>query len=122
MLQLIANATEFIGTIEKPPGVEAFDSNSGGEIGLLLFISNLIRVGTIIAGIWVLFNIIIAGWLYISGAGESNQHQKVRDVITNSVLGIIVIVASYTIAALIGLLFFGDAQYFLNPTIPTPTG
>jgi len=122
MLHLIAAASDIIGTVKKPPGVEAFDLAAGGgdNIGLLIFISNLIRIGTIIAGIWVLFNVVTAGWTYITGAGDSNQTQKVNDILTNSVLGLIVIVAAYTIAALIGLLFFGDAQFFLNPTIPTP--
>jgi hypothetical protein len=129
MLQLIAQATDdpasIIGSIEKPPGVAAFDNATGAGadgIGLLIFISNLIRIGTIIAGIWVMFNIVLAGWMYISGSGDSGQHAKVRDSITNSVLGLIVIVSAYTIAGLIGLLFFGDAAYFLNPTIPTPAG
>lgn len=124
MLQLIAQASDIIGTIEKPPGVAAFDAatNDPDGIGLLIFISNLIRVGTILAGIWVLFNIVLAGWMYISGSGDSGQHAKVRDSITNSVIGLIVIVSAYTIAALIGLLFFGEANYFLNPTLPTPNG
>lgn len=123
MLQLIAQApAEIVGTIEKPAGLAAFDLDAGGadSIGLLVFISNLLKIGTVIAGIWVLFNVVMAGWMYITSSGDSNVHGKVRDQITNSVLGLIVIVSSYTIAALIGLIFFGRADYFLNPTIPTP--
>jgi hypothetical protein len=63
----------------------------------------------------------MAGWMYITNSGDSNVHGKVRDQITNSVLGLIVIVLAYTITALLGLLLFGRADYFLNPTIPTPT-
>lgn len=121
MLQLIAQADIF-GTIQKPQGVAQFDASSGGEIGVLLFLSNLLRVGTVIAGIWVMFNIIFAGWMYITNNGDSGVHEKVRTSITNSVIGLIVIVLAYTISAGIGLLLFGDAGYFLNPTIPTPAG
>lgn len=124
MLQLIADAstTEFIGTIKKPQGLEAFDTAAGGgeNIGLLIFISNLVKVGTVIAGIWVMFNIIFAGWMYITSSGDSGVHGKVKDSITNSIIGLIVMVAAYTIVAMIGLLLFGRADYFLNPTIPTP--
>lgn len=125
MLQLIAQGPQdFVGVIEKPEGLAAFDTQAGGgeSIGLLIFISNLIKVGTVVAGIWVLFNIIFAGWMYITSSGDSAVHGKVKDQITNSIIGLIVIVAAYTIVALIGLLLFGRADYFLNPTIPTPAG
>ena len=125
MLQLIAQGPQdFVGAIKKPEGLAAFDAQAGGgeSIGLLIFISNLIKVGTVVAGIWVLFNIIFAGWMYITSSGDSAVHGKVKDQITNSIIGLIVIVAAYTIVALIGLLLFGRADYFLNPTIPTPAG
>lgn len=118
----LSAATDFVGTIEKPAGVAAFDADAGGgdSIGLLIFISNLIKVGTVVAGIWVMFNIIFAGWMYITSSGDSAVHGKVKDQITNSVIGLIVMIAAYTIIAMIGLLLFGRADYFLNPTIPTP--
>jgi hypothetical protein len=125
MLQLIAQApADFIGTIEKPEGLEAFDTAAGGgeNIGLLIFISNLVKVGTVVAGIWVMFNIIFAGWMYITGSGDSGVHGKVKDSITNSIIGLIVMVAAYTIMGMVGLLLFGRADYFLNPTLPTPGG
>lgn len=118
-----AAANNPFGTIEKPPGVENFSSGAGAapdEIGLLIFFSRMISLATIIAGLYVLFNFIMAGYLYINSSGDSSAHQKVKDNITNSVIGLIIIAMAYTLVAVLGLLFFGKADYFLNPTLPTP--
>jgi len=112
------------GTVNPPPGVAAFDAAAGGgeNIGLLLFASNLIRIVTVIAGIWVLFNFIMAGFTYINSSGDSGAHKKVMEQLSMSVIGLVLIVAAYTIAALVGLLVFGDASYILNPQICGPAG
>ncbi len=121
MLQLLAQSDIF-GEVTKPDGVAAFDAAAGGgdSIGLLLFISNMIKLATVIAGIWVLFNLIVAGYEYITGAGDSGKHKKVRDYFTMSVIGLVIIASAYTIIALLGLLIFGDAGYILDPTLQGP--
>src|SRR5579859_8143697 len=98
---LIADANDFLGKVAPPPGVDQFNSNSAGGIGIILFISNIIKLATIIAGIWVLFNFITAGYIYITSGGDSAANNKVKDQLTSSVLGLIVIVGAYTIIALI---------------------
>ncbi len=120
MLSLIAQADIF-GTITPPAGVVAYDTNSGGSIGLILFISNLIKIGAIVAGLYVLFNFITAGYDYIT-AGDGKAGSKVQEKLTNSIIGIVVIVSSYTVVALISFIFFGDPGYILNPQICGPTG
>lgn len=114
--------TSVFGEVSPPPGVDAFNAAVGGSdgIGIILFFSSLIRVATIAAGLWVLWNIIAAGYIYISESGQSAAHNKVKDQITMSVMGILLIVASYTIVALISLFFFGDATFILNPKITGP--
>lgn len=108
-----------IGNIEAPPGVDKMQAASGADIGLLYFISNLITIFTVIMGIWTLFNIVLAGYIYISSSGDSKAHESVRTQVTNSIIGLILIVMTYTIGGLIGLIFFGDPMFILNPKIPT---
>lgn len=116
-------SSSVFGEVSPPPGVDAFNSAVGGSdgIGIILFFSSLIRVATIVAGLWVLWNIISAGYIYITESGQSSAHNKVKDQITMSVMGLVLIVASYTIVALISLFFFGDATFILNPKISGPT-
>lgn len=115
--------TDIIGKVSPPPGVAAYNDQAGaGSIGILIFVSNLIRLGTVIAGIWVLFNFITAGYIYITSSGDSSAHKKVSDQLTNSVMGLVLIVVAYTIAGLLGLIIFGDPSYILNPSICGPEG
>jgi hypothetical protein len=113
--------TDPFGQLSPPPGVTGFNMASGGDIGLLSFISTLIKVGTVVAGLYVLFNVVTAGFDYIT-AGDNKAHQKVREKITTSLIGLVIIVASYTIMGVIGLILFGRPDYFLNPDICGPAG
>lgn len=116
---LIAQASNPFGNIEAPAGVRKYDAAAGG-IGLLLFVSNLIQIATVVAGLWVMFNFITAGFTYVTSNGDSAAHGKIASKLTQSIIGLVIIVAAYGVTALAGLLFFGDAMYFLNPQIPTP--
>jgi hypothetical protein len=106
---------DIFGTIEPPAGVEKYDAASGGKSGLILFLSNIIRIGTVVAGIWVMVNFILAGWTYITSSGDAKAHGEASNKMTYSLIGIAIIVGAYTLAAVIGLVIFGDAGYILNP-------
>lgn len=119
-----ADTVNPFGQVSPPPGVADFNAQVGGgpnDIGLFLFFNSLITIFTVVAGLWVLLNLLLAGYQYITGSGDSSTHQKVRDRITMSVIGLVIMVSAYTIVGIIGLLFFGDAAFFLNPTITGPT-
>ncbi len=111
-------AQSVFGPIEAPQGVSQLNDDAGG-IGLLLFISNMIKMLSIVAGIWVMFNFVIAGFTYITSAGDSGAYSKIGEKLSFSVTGLLLIVAAYTITGVISLLIFGDATYILNPDIPT---
>lgn len=110
------------GTIEPPAGVAEYQSQvdaSSGEIGLILFLSNVIRLVTVVAGIWTMFNFIFAGWIYLTSAGDSSAGEKVSQKMTNSMIGLAIVALAYTLAGLAGYLIFGDASYILNPELTT---
>lgn len=106
-----------IGGVEPPAAVGAINTESGGEIGAIFFASRLITFANIVAGILVMINFVMAGFTYITGAGNTATHQKVREKLTWSIVGVLVIVASYTLAAIIGLVFYGDPTFILTPTL-----
>lgn len=112
------SSSSVFGNIQAPKGVAEYDAKAGaGQIGLLLFISNIIRLGTIIAGIWVMINFILAGWDYVFSSGDPKAHTNATNKMINSLIGLIIIVSAYTIAGLIGAIFFGDASYIISPKI-----
>jgi hypothetical protein len=111
------NVDNVFGEIKAPQGVEQLNTESGG-IGILLFVSNMIRLATIVAGVWVLFNFIFAGFTYITSS-DSSSYSKIGEKLSMSVVGLLLIVASYTIIGIISLIIFGDPMFIINPEIPS---
>ncbi|HCC84187.1 MAG TPA: hypothetical protein DEP87_00670 [Candidatus Pacebacteria bacterium] len=115
----VSAQADIFGIIEKPAGVAAYDAQLGASngLGLMIFFSNGIRLITIVAGLWTFVNFILAGFTYITASGDSSATKKVYDKITMSVVGLAIIVASYTLAGMVSLLLFGDATFILQPAL-----
>jgi heme/copper-type cytochrome/quinol oxidase subunit 2 len=114
---------DVIGKVEAPNGVRQYNTLAGSgpeAIGIILFVSNMIKVATIVAGLIVFYNFLMAGFSYITADGDTNAMKKVQEEIKMSIIGIILIVTAYAITAVLSLAIFGDAQFILNPTIEGP--
>ncbi len=112
-----------VGNIQPPPGVEQQIADSGlapNEVALLFFVNKMLIAVTVVMGIWVLFNLVLAGVSYITSSGDAKAHTQVKDRLIMSVLGIILIVGAYTLTAVVSYVIFGDPNYALNPTITGP--
>lgn len=121
MRNLIAQANVF-GQIKPPAVVEDSYGVLGAGAGLTGFISRLIVVVTIAGGIWALFNVLLAGFSVITASDDSKKLGEMSSKITNTFIGLLVMVAAPLIAALIGLFFFGDAGFLLQPVIQGAPG
>lgn len=121
ILNLLA-ANSLWGPVAAPPGVDKFNAAVGaGNIGIVLFASNMIKLVTVIAGIWALFNLIMAGFKYITASNDVKAVETAWQSIYMSLIGLIIIVSSFTITAVISYVLFGDATFILNPKlIPAP--
>lgn len=115
MLSVFGNIKNPLGTTFQ--GAAGYSSVQGG-LGLL--ITNLIRLVTIGAGIWALANLIVAGLMYISSYGEAEKITIAWARIWHSLIGLLIIVSSLTITAIISKVFFGDYSTILNPVIYGP--
>jgi hypothetical protein len=109
-----------VGTIAAPPGVDKYNAAAqaqGADIAIVYFMSNMIKLFTVVAGIWVILNGILAGYYFVQSSGDAGTYEKARNQITQSAIGLAMIVLSYMFTGLVGLLFFGDAGIFLNPRL-----
>jgi hypothetical protein len=106
-----------IGPVIPPAALHTRFGGPGGSTGLIGFFSLLIRLIAIIAGIFAMVNFVIAGLTYITSMGNTQANINVRDRLLFSFVGLLIIVSAYTIAAIIGLIFFGDATYIINPQL-----
>ena len=109
--------SSIIGGVEAPDAVANINSLSGGNIGIIFFISRAINFANIVAGILVMINFVVAGFLYLTGAGSASNMSKINERMMWSVVGILMIIGSYTLAAIFGTVFYGDPTFIINPTI-----
>lgn len=108
-----------VGGVTPPQAILEWRFADGGysAIGVINFLSMLVRLVTIIGGIITMMNFVWAGFIYVISAGSSDANSKVKDKLTYSVIGLAIIVSAYTGAGLIGLIFFGDASFILSPKL-----
>lgn len=114
---LAQTAEEITGKLIAPPGVEQYIQKSSDDIALIFFLSNMIRVFTIVAGLFVVFNVILAAFFFLNSSGDASAYEKARIQVTQSIIGLLIIIMSYTLTGIVGLVFFGDASIFLDPKI-----
>ncbi len=109
--------TDIIGTVTNPLP-RAYQGVTSG--GLILFLTNILRLVFVAAGIFAFVNLIIAGYQYMSAGGDAKALEHAWSRIWQSLLGLILIVGSFALAALLGYVLFGDAGFILSPKIYGP--
>ncbi len=124
--KLIAATDPVFGGVTPPPGIDKFNKlglakgavDSVGEgLGLVIFVSNMIKVIVIVAGLFGVINIISAGFTFLGSAGSPKAIEEANQKLLHSLIGLMVIVGSFAIAAIVSVILFGDAGFILNPTI-----
>lgn len=110
-------AKDIVGEVTNPLP-NAYKDVVGG--GLTTFITNIIRLAFVGAGLYALFNFIIAGYQYMTAGGDSKALAAAWDRIWQTLLGLVLLVGSFALAALIGFIVFGDATFILRPQIWGP--
>jgi len=111
---------QIIGAITPPPAITSYGSLAGNPGGLIKFFSNILRVIIIIGGLWAFFNLITAGYDFLSAAGDPKRFEKAWAKIWQSMLGLLIMLVSFILAAVFGQLLFGDPTVILNPKIYGP--
>lgn len=105
----------------QPPGFMPQGVNSAtGELpGIVSFFNTILRLMFIVAGVWALINLIMAGFAFMTAGGDPKAIGKAWEKIWQSFLGLLIIVSSFLIAAVIGMILFKDPMAILNPKLTT---
>lgn len=75
-------------------------------------ITNIITVITIVAGLYFIFQFFMAAFTYLTAAGDSKKISSASSKISSAIVGILAVVASYSIISLLGSMLGFD---ILNP-------
>ncbi|OGM55859.1 hypothetical protein A3F62_05590 [Candidatus Woesebacteria bacterium RIFCSPHIGHO2_12_FULL_44_11] len=104
------------GSITAPSPVARFGDVESGGIGN--FLNVILNILVVAGGIYALFNLVIAGYGFLSAGGDPKKVEMAWAKIWQTVIGLIFIAGSFVLAAVFGWLIFGDADVILSPSIP----
>ncbi len=112
-------AENFIGSVTNPlPPV--YQNVTGSQGGLVLLLTNILRLVFVAGGVFAFLNIIVSGFEFMNAGGDSKKIENAWNRIWQSLIGLVLIVGSFALAALFGYLIFGDAGFILSPKIYGP--
>jgi hypothetical protein len=96
------------------PFAESDLSGTGGIIALAKIISSIIGIFTIAAAIWFIIHFLIGGLRWLESEGDKHKLEEAQKRLTNAFIGLIIVVAGWTMLALVGQ-FFGYDVLLANP-------
>ncbi|MGA2910470.1 MAG: hypothetical protein ABSE04_01535 [Candidatus Microgenomates bacterium] len=115
MQNLLADSP--FGTIAPPSPLAKYGEQPGAAIGTLIqYVVWILIIG---AGVYALFNFILAGYAFMSAENDPKKVEAAWAKIWQTALGLAFAAGALLLAAIFGLLIFGSATAILNPSIPT---
>lgn len=117
-MKLLSQNNPF-GSVEIPEPIKTrFGATPEGAIGRLIQFA--LRGLIVVASIYALFNLVLAGYAFMSAGDDSKKVAGAWAKITQTIIGLAVAAGSFVLAAIFGQLIFGDWNFLLQPSIPTP--
>ncbi len=115
------------GTVKNPfdtltPTVSNYTSGSTGGEGLFFLLNNLIKLVIVSGSIYAFWNLITAGFVFLNAGGDSKKITQAWDKIWQSLVGLILVVGSFTLAIVMGYIIYGpdNALLLVQPKLFTP--
>lgn len=110
---------QLFGVVEPPAGVrDRFGTDPTAGIGRLIQLG--FNVLILIGGIYALLNFILAGYAFLAAGDNPKGIETAWAKIYQTIIGLVVLVGAFLIAAVVGLLVYGRADALLNPTLTVP--
>ena len=103
------HAEDVVGTIALPSGFPSEVGQTGS------FITVIVRFFIIIGGLFTLWQFLSGGLTYITSGGDKAKVQEAGNKITMSIIGLVIMAASFIIIAIVSKLLFGDFTAILMP-------
>ena len=98
------NTSKNPGNLGKITGLGGFQTIGIGEPGTFLekVFSNLLGVFTVIAGLMLIIYFVLGAISWMTAGGDPEKVQKAQKQISNAVLGLVLVVLTYSIITIIG--------------------
>ena len=113
-IRILADSVQdVIGKVSPPIEAQAFTGTP--EQGIIKLINVALQAVLIIAGLFTLINFIVAGYGYMMAGGDRKKVAEANLRMTYTAVGLIIIVFTPLLAAIIGVAIFGQWDALLNP-------
>lgn len=107
------------GEVQIPLGItNTYGAEPGPAFGKLIQFG--LRALVVGGAIYALFNLVLAGYSFMSAGDDSKKVAGAWAQITQTLIGLAFTAGSFVLAAIFGQLIFGDPLFLLKPSIPTP--
>jgi hypothetical protein len=93
---------------------------NGSINGLTDFTTNIVRLLFLIAGLYAFFNLILAGYAFLSAGDDSKKVEAAWAKIWQSIIGLLFIVGSFVIIGVFSYILTGTSTAFLRIVIYGP--
>jgi len=117
MKNLLAQSNPF-GSVTLPNGLTKYGTEPGVAFGKLIQFA--LRGLIVVAGLYALFNLVLAGYSFMSAGDDAKKVAGAWAQIYQTILGLAVAAGSFVLAAIFGQLLFGNPLFLLQPSIPLP--
>lgn len=108
---------QIFGNITPPEAIKKLEDSAGttnpGE-GIFVLLNTVFRLAGVVAGIFFVIQIILAGFTWLGASGDEKKTHKAWTTIWQSVIGITIVASAFVIASVIGKILNIN---ILNPTI-----
>lgn len=112
------NILAIFGEIKPPEPILRFGDVEAGGIGN--FLNVIFKLIVVLAGVYALFNLLIGGYGFMEAGDDPKKVAAAWSRIWQTLLGLTFTAGAFVLAAIFGQLIFGDVNFILNPSIPTP--
>lgn len=107
---------QLFGTIPQPSALSKFGTVEGGGVGI--FLNRILVVLVILAGVYSVFNLVLAGYAFLSAGDDPKKVAGAWQKIWQTLLGLAFAAGAFVLAGIFGQLIFGDPKAILSPSIP----
>lgn len=108
---------QIFGPIERPDALSNFATIEGGGLGQILNL--ILKILVIVAGIYSVINLILAGYAFMSAGDDPKKAASAWAKIGQTIIGLVFAAGALVLAAIFGKLIFGSYDFLLKPQIPT---
>lgn len=103
------------GNITPPDAINRLESAGGGNgNGIFVLLNTIFKLAGVVAGIFFVIQIILAGFTWIGASGDEKKTHKAWSTIWQSIVGMVIVASAFVIAGIIGSILNIN---ILNPTI-----